>query len=340
MRASYFGQIARPLATCAPQLTPALRWPLRAGEQRPPAAPLLVAKEAVPAGTATASAGPPETSVRRPTTPEKDGPARPPTSVAITPLPAFPALPENPAPVSGAPLSIQRGRALSPPPAFPQIPAPVSVPPPIQRGRALSPPAPASSPTRAAVTGQRQEPAEPQVPASPTAATQAPPQTGDASPAVASPERTITRFTAAAARDAPSAVASPERTITRLTAAARAGSVFSAKVETEPAAPPSAPAAAAAPGRSTYVAEVRSERAFPASGPAFMPAPRSAAVPPQAPPRMRSAKPANATVQIGSIEVQVAAPTPPPAAPAAPPDATPPRALSRGFASPFGLRQG
>jgi hypothetical protein len=48
--------------------------------------------------------------------------------------------------------------------------------------------------------------------------------------------------------------------------------------------------------------------------------------------------PESPAVKIGSIEVRVVTPVPPPAPQA--PAAAAPTALSRGFASPFGLRQG
>jgi hypothetical protein len=92
-------------------------------------------------------------------------------------------------------------------------------------------------------------------------------------------------------------------------------------------------------------AEQAASAGAPAALLAMAPMPQASPRPPPVlpPPRVRPAEPAATIVRIGSIEVTVApppAPPPPASAPVARAPAAPPSTLSRGFVSPFGLRQG
>ena len=316
MRTSYLQQIARPPAAHAPQLTPSRRWPLRAGEERPPAAPPL-AEAVVPTATATISAAPPAKSDRPP------------------PIPV--AAPAH------APVQLPRFRARPPPLQSWRFRPKIHPPPRVQRKRASQPQV--TLPMHAAVI-TKADSAEPQAPVSPIIAASA----GDNPLIIAPSEQTITKFTAAApaavsvsaaqARSEPAGTASARAVTPALPSPLIAASAGDNPLLIAPPEQTITKFTAAAPAAvSVSAAQARSEPAGTASARAVRPALPAGEPLPQRPPPMRPAEPVNTTVRISSIEVRVAPPPAPPTPPA-PPALAPVQALSRGFVTPFGLRQG
>ncbi len=316
MRASYLRQIAQPFDARTPPLTPSRRWPMRVGEERPPAAvdasdpfpavpqppiaeappgesdrPMPVAVATSPSSAVATKAEmtgevPRSALVQDTAAPEIAAP-----SFHAQPIPTERAIPEITAPQSAGRPRVQRKSA--PPSAM--LPR-------VQRKSAPQPQAHAvvatvSSPTQSPAVVPIQNSAGPWV--SPAIVTREPLPQPAVVPSLAAPSN----------RPMAKAVAAPPLVSAPAPSHPRA----------EGLAAPSAPAATPPPS--------------------VVPPPQR---PPAMPQRMRPNELPNTTVRIGSIEVRV---TPPPAPPLPPPAASPARAadtpaLSRGFASPFGLRQG
>jgi hypothetical protein len=310
MRASYIRQIARPFGVPAPQLTPSRRWPLRTGEERPPAIPTVAEPFAV-----APLLPPPTVSVpheRQDAAPPQPMPSMPPPVVATEIEPSAvdgkTTPTDEPPSTARAPDMKPELTVASPAPDETQPPAPViadsvaplsAAPPRLQRK---------SAPQRQAPSAHTATPWPIRV------------ATPVAKPPAAERPLPPTDGTAALVPSDSTAVPPP------------------IAPQHRPAAKPAAPSIPSSPARAEPPAAEAVH--IPASPPAIAPQQQRA---PALPPRLRPAEPAGTTVRIGTIEVKVAPPPAPPS-PASPPSpparAAPQPALSRGFASPFGLRQG
>lgn len=317
MRAgAYLRGIAQPVAAGAPLLTPARRWPLRPGDERPAAVP-----DAQPP-TAAASAPRARTDIAPPAdAPPRGYPVTPSVSsrdAAPPPVPqpqsATPALPD----IATTSHPARAGSVAS-------LHAPRTDPLSLEPSRVLpAAPAPATQPHRAAALDNRSMGAERHATSTiGMPAEQAPSARPNGTMFIPWPPEPPR-----AAAPAPTSTPSP-RAVGVAPASRLSPPAASSPNEDIATAPPATPVADSASAAKAQAAPTRA----PTRSSDIAPPPAFASV---APPRPEAA--AEHTLKIGTIEVRV---TPPPAPPPkAAPAAARPAALSRGLSSAFGLRQG